>query len=74
MKIFKPISKAFNFYFNGFKNMPKWGKHLWIIILVKIFVFFVVMKILFFPNFLKSKYDNDESRSNHVLEELTKTK
>jgi len=45
-----------------------------IILCVKLFVIFIVLKIFFFPNFLKSKFDNQKDRSNYVLEHLTKTK
>lgn len=45
-----------------------------IILCVKLFVIFIVLKIFFFPNFLKSKFDNQKDRSNYVLEHLTKSK
>jgi hypothetical protein len=32
---------------------------------------FVILKIFFFPNFLKTNFRNDQERSNHVLENLT---
>ena len=63
--------KVWDLYYGGFKSMTV-GKTLWIIILVKVFVFFVVMKLLFFPNLLKSNYDNDEDRASHVRNELIK--
>jgi len=46
------------------------GKTLWAIILIKIFIFFVVIKLLFFPNLLQRDFDNDEDRANHVRNEL----
>ena len=49
------------------------GKTLWGIIAIKLFLFFFVMKILFFPNFLKENFDNDQERANHILNELTIT-
>lgn len=68
--IFKPFVSVFNFYYEGFKGM-KLGKVLWIIILIKLFVMFVILKMLFFPNYLNSRYDNNVDKGNHVLEELT---
>ena len=68
------FTKVFRFYFDGFRNMSKWGKQVWIVILVKLFVMFVVLKIFFFPNFLKTNFESDAQRSQHVLENLTKTK
>jgi len=32
---------------------------------------FVILKIFFFPNFLKTNFKNDTDRSDHVLENLT---
>ena len=48
------------------------GKSLWIIILLKLFIFFVVMKLLFFPNILSRDYDNDEDRAEAVRTNLLK--
>lgn len=61
----------FSLYIDGFKNM-KTGKLLWKIIAFKFVVFILIMKIFFFPNFLKTNFDTDEQRSSHVLENLTK--
>ena len=46
------------------------GKTLWAIILIKLFIFFVVIKMLFFPNLLQRDFDSDEERANHVRQEL----
>ncbi|MBU1669374.1 DUF4492 domain-containing protein [bacterium] len=64
------LKKIFQFYLEGFKNM-RVGKTLWGIIAIKFFLFFFIMKILFFPNFLKENFDNDTQRANHILNELT---
>ncbi len=58
------------FYYTGFKEMTI-GKTLWMIILIKLFIFFVVMKLFFFPNFLSSNFDSDEAKAEHVRHELT---
>ena len=44
--------RVFDLYYDGFRNM-KLGRTLWAIILIKMFIIFVVLKIFFFPNFLK---------------------
>ncbi|GAP42832.1 hypothetical protein TBC1_11972 [Lentimicrobium saccharophilum] len=67
------ILRIFTFYYEGFKSMTV-GRTLWAIILIKLFVMFVILKIFFFPNFLKTNFDNDEDRSNHVIEQLTNPK
>ncbi|WP_297088474.1 DUF4492 domain-containing protein [uncultured Draconibacterium sp.] len=68
------FTKIARFYISGFKNLSNWGKQVWIIILVKLFIMFVILRVFFFPNFLKSNFSSDEERSNHVLEVLTNTK
>lgn len=68
------FARVLFFYVDGFRNLSGWGKKLWIIILLKGIVIFVLMKFLFFPNVLNQNYDTDAERSNHVLETLTKSK
>jgi hypothetical protein len=65
------LRKIFLFYKEGFTKMPKWGKQVWLVILIKLFVMFLILKIFFFPDFLKTHFKNDSERSNHVLENLT---
>ena len=67
------LFKIWDLYYDGFRSMTV-GKTLWLIIFVKLFIFFVVMKLLFFPNILKTNYDSDEERAQHVREELIKGK
>lgn len=43
---------AFRLYYDGFRQMTI-GRTLWLIIGIKLFVIFVVLKLFFFPNFLK---------------------
>ncbi|MEI7597001.1 MAG: DUF4492 domain-containing protein [Bacteroidota bacterium] len=67
------LKNVINFYVDGFKSMTV-GKTLWIIILIKLFIMFIVLKIFFFPNFLNSKFSTNEEKGNYVIESLTKTK
>lgn len=67
------VQRIFNFYVEGFKSM-KLGKTLWILILIKLFIMFFVLKLFFFPNLLNTKFKTDEERGNYVLEQLTKPK
>ena len=66
------FSRVFSFYLDGFRNLSSVGKKLWIIILIKLFIIFVVLRLFFFPDFLKSRFDSDKDRSRHVIEQLTK--
>lgn len=47
------------------------GKTLWLIILIKLFIMFVILKLFFFPNLL-NRFDSDEERAEHVRTELLK--
>lgn len=67
----KQLKMLYLFYKEGFTNMPTWGKQAWLVIIIKLFVMFVILKLFFFPNFLKTNYNSDAERSNHVLENLT---
>ncbi|HYW94279.1 MAG TPA: DUF4492 domain-containing protein [Bacteroidales bacterium] len=64
--------RIFNFYRYGFRNMSSWGKQVWIVILVKLFIMFAILKLFFFPDLLKKNFNTDAQRSDYVLEQLTK--
>jgi len=68
----KPFyTRMFLFYYEGFKN-SRTGTKLLILILIKLFIMFFILKLFFFPNFLNSKFDTDKEKSEHVLRQLTK--
>ena len=67
------LARVFHFYVEGFRSMTL-GRTLWILILIKLFIMFFVLKFFFFPNFLNSNFKTDEERGNYVLEQLTKPK
>jgi hypothetical protein len=50
------------------------GKKLWIIILIKLFILFFILRLFFFPDFLKSKFSNDKDRGDYVREQLIRRK
>jgi len=70
----KTINRIFRFYYDGFRTMSWWGKRVWIIILIKLFIMFLILKIFFFPDFLKVNFSNDRERGDYVLEQLTGNK
>jgi hypothetical protein len=65
------IKNIYQFYYQGFKSMTV-GKKLWAIILIKLAIMFLILKLFFFPNYLKTNFDTDQERSDHVIEQLTK--
>jgi hypothetical protein len=67
------LNKVFHFYYDGFRNMSGWGRRVWIIILIKLFIMFAILKIFFFQDFLSKNFDNNKDRSEHVINELIKS-
>jgi len=63
--------RIFNFYYEGFRNMSKSSRTLWLIILIKLFIMFIIIKLLFMPDFLGRNFDTEEARGKHVLEQLS---
>lgn len=57
--------KIFRFYLDGFRSMTV-GRKLWVIILIKLFIMFAIMKLFFFPDILERDYDNDHDRAAAV--------
>lgn len=61
------LARVWTFYRDGFREMTL-GRTLWTIILIKVFVLFFILKLFFFPSFLKEK--TPEERQQYVGEEL----
>lgn len=57
-------------YRDGFKNMTI-GRTLWMIIIIKLVVMFLVIKLFFFPNILQQNFDDDATRAEAVRSNLT---
>jgi len=62
------LIRVYRFYLEGFKSMTL-GKTLWLIILVKLFIMFFVLKLFFFPSYL-GQFDSDSEKEEHVSNEL----
>lgn len=62
------LYRAFNLYYEGFRNMTL-GKTLWTVILIKLFIIFVVLKIFFFPSFIGQHADSGDEAA-FVADEL----
>lgn len=63
------FKKIFLFYKEGIQNMTV-GKQLWAIVIIKLFIMFAILKVFFFPNFLKTHFKDDQSKANYVREQL----
>ena len=57
-----------NFYLEGFRSMTL-GRTLWVIILLKLFVMFFILKMFFFPDFL-GDHPTDADKGTYVGNEL----
>ena len=67
----KIILSIWNFYADGFKNMT-WGKPLWILIILKAVILFLVLRIFFFRPTMAGK--TEEEKSEYVGTQLTTKK
>ena len=67
------LKKVAHFYIDGFRSMTV-GKSLWLIIFIKLFIMFAILKLFFFPNILNTRFDTDEERGNYVIEQITNIK
>lgn len=61
--------RIYRFYRDGFRSMTV-GRELWLLILVKLFLLFFVLKLFFFPDLLEENYDTDLQRADAVRHSL----
>ena len=66
----KAFRSVINFYYEGFRDMSVSNRRLWLIILIKLFLMFAILKVFFFPDFLNSRFDTDKEKGDYVLEQL----
>ncbi|MDR1259258.1 MAG: DUF4492 domain-containing protein [Tannerellaceae bacterium] len=60
--------RVFHFYMEGFRSMTL-GKTLWLIILIKLFIMFCVLKPFFFPRHL-GQFRGESEKQEYVSDEL----
>lgn len=63
------VRRIISFYRDGFRSMTV-GRSLWKIIIVKVVFMMVVLKLFFFPDFLKVNFTDDEQRADYVLRQM----
>ena len=56
-------------YVDGFRSMTV-GRSLWVLIIIKVAILFLVFKLFFFRDELATRYDTDTERADAVRQEL----
>ena len=62
------LVRIWHFYRDGFRAMT-WGRVVWLILLVKLFIIFFVLKLFFFPRYLSAERVG-EDKGAYVSAEL----
>ncbi|ADV44653.1 DUF4492 domain-containing protein [Bacteroides helcogenes] len=64
----RTVTNIWRFYLEGFRSMTL-GRTLWLIILIKLFIMFFILRLFFFPNYLNTSAVGDE-KDDYVSREL----
>ena len=64
------IKRILFFYIDGFKNMSSIAQKLWVIIIIKLVVIFVVLRVFFLPT-LSTKVESKEAQKTLYINKLT---
>lgn len=64
------IKRIWIFYYEGFSDLSWWGRRVWIIILIKLFIIFAILKVFFFPDFLNRKFGSEKEKGEYVMDQL----
>lgn len=62
------VINIWRFYLEGFRSMTL-GRTLWLIILIKLFIMFFILRLFFFPNFLNTPVVGAD-KEDYVSKEL----
>lgn len=64
------LKQIWSFYYEGFRSMTV-GKTLWMIIIIKLFIMFAILRPFFFKPAL-SVVETEEEKTEIVIKNLTK--
>lgn len=64
------LARAWYMYRDGFRNLSSSARALWVLIFIKLFVMFAILRAFFFPNYLNSHTAPDESKGDFVAEQF----
>lgn len=65
----RPKFNFFTMFRDGFKSMTL-GKTLWTLVIIKLIIMFLILKPIFFPNYLNSKAETTEEKADFIREHL----
>lgn len=65
------FSKIYGLYADGFRNM-RLGKTLWLLIIIKLLIMFLILKLFFFRETINTKFDSQADKVEFILDNLTK--
>lgn len=60
--------RAYRLYYDGFRQMTL-GRTLWLVIAVKLFIIFIILKLFFFPDFIGNNSEKGQE-ADFVAKEL----
>ena len=60
------------FYIDGFENLSETGRTLWIIVIIKLVVIFVIIRAFLFPT-IDTKIHNKAKLTQLYINQITKT-
>ena len=63
------LARIWRFYRDGFRSMTV-GRTLWILIAVKLFIMFAILKVFFFRSHLGQFDDSEKGREDYVRQQL----
>lgn len=61
------LRRVADLYIDGFRNM-RVGRQLWLLIIIKLFIFFAILKLFFFPDYVKEHTPEGGQPSRTVTE------
>lgn len=62
------LYRVYDLYADGFRHMTL-GRTLWAVILIKLFIMFAILKVFFFPDFIK-QHATEGGESDYVATEM----
>ena len=63
------LYRLFDLYYDGFRHMTI-GRTLWMVIIIKLIIIFVLLKGFFFPNFLSS-HAPEGQEADYIMQEIS---